>query len=111
MAKNNQNEQQSPKIEMYNFKVNGKRFHKESIHKFADVDCREVSALFIAKIQDKCVYKDMILKEHLYSVDHLKDELQEAGVVLTFQEAAWLTQIELRLNKQNCAYFRLVFNP
>ena len=106
-----ESEQQSSKVVMYNSKAGSKKFPKESIHKFIDVDSAEISALFLAKIQDKCTYKDMILKEHIYSVDHLKEELQMAGTVLTLEEAAWLTDIEIRLGVQDCGYFRLVFNP
>ena len=63
---------------------------------------------FLNKIESRETYQDRILKENLYSPDHIVEELQLDGEVLPANHLRTLQGINEEMQKYNCTYFRII---
>ena len=81
-------------------------------HTFMDVEGSEFPEGLIKKLRENelFTYRDMILKEHIYSMDNVTDGLQEQGIRLTKEERSALKELKKLCSKNDSDYFRFVFN-
>lgn len=82
------------------------------VHKFMDVECGEMPEGLEAKLRNMelFTYRDTVLKEHLFSVDAVRERMEEDPGAFTYAEFKMLNHIASILDKKGCAYFRFVAN-
>lgn len=74
------------------------------------IDYKDISRSLFDKIMrnEFYTYQDLVLKEHLYNVDSVKDKCQEEGVILNAEELECLENIKLAGDLVDASYFRIV---
>lgn len=83
-----------------------------SVHKFMDIEGSEMPKRLVSKFRDLelFTYRDMIMKEHLYSIDEIHDKIADDPEIFTEPEKRAIKRIVKVLDKEDCGYFRFVFN-
>ena len=59
---------------------------KYIVHRWIDIGFDQFPKSLISKLEGLDTYKDQVIKEHLYSIDNLKDHCQENGIFLNNEE-------------------------
>ena len=83
-----------------------------NITKVADIAAEESSEELLTAIEDRHIYTDRIIEEHLYSTENLLDEheMEDGYADFTPDVLAEVEQIHEFCKQHNCAYFRITFN-
>ena len=82
------------------------------VHKFVDFECSEMPAGLEAKLRlcELFTYRDTVLKEHLFSIDTIREKMEEEPEFFTYEEAKMIDHVSKILDKKECGYFRFVAN-
>ena len=82
------------------------------VHKFVDFECSEMPDGLEAKLRENelFTYRDMVLKEHLFSIDTIREKMDEESEFFNYEEVKMLYRIQVLLDNADCGYFRFVSN-
>jgi len=83
------------------------------IHKFMDIEGSELPLSFIKKLMNKALFMYMDthdLQEHIYSIDDIVEKMDQNKRFFTMDQKIIINRIGRVLKKQDCGYFRFVFN-
>jgi hypothetical protein len=85
---------------------------KDRICSVFDIDADNFTEAFLFLIEGKEMWHDALpeMREHIYSVDHIQEKLQEEGTIFRLEDEATLKGIQGQLDKYDCAYFRIINN-
>lgn len=83
----------------------------ENILSIADINHRQIKPELLKYLETEAqpTYRDQVLKEHIYNIADLPEELQEAGKVnsLLLEQAEEMIKV---LGRKRCSYLRIVYN-
>ena len=80
------------------------------VHKFIDVECSEMPEGFETKLRENelFTYRDMVLKEHIYGIETIREKMLEELLFFTTEEKEMIETLTDTSNKEDVGYFRFV---
>lgn len=82
---------------------------KYTKHKWIDLFHDQFPKSFLKKITGLEAYQDKVFKEHIYSMETLKDNFEFEDIVLSKEESEIFDKIGDYAAKEDTAYFRIVY--